>query len=278
MKKITSQIDVLLAEFTALKAEESVAEQAQTTIATATFSFISAILGISFIFDRSSEENVAFIEEIPQFLLEKQQAAQYIVLIFCPMLIMFFGCLWMREVYSQMRFGAYIYHLESDINYFLEDPHQYMYFEHWIIEQEKPAAEMQKKVFDTRKSNIATCCSNKFFLPMKSFFGHTSRFYGYVTFGTWIFAPALLYMLAYGMFPQWDIILFMKNVWPATVLLIIIFMVYILIQVKTCSTILSLKNSTNLNKNRVPAFSSIIQHKTYSCKKRGKRRIYTLKR
>lgn len=135
-----------------------------------------------------------------------------------------------------------------------------------------------KKVFDTRKSNIATCCSNKFFLPMKSFFGHTSRFYGYVTFGTWIFAPALLYMLAYGMFPQWDIILFMKNVWPATVLLIIIFMVYILIQVKTCSTILSLKNSTNLNKNRVPAFSSIIQHKTYSCKKRGKRRIYTLKR
>lgn len=202
-------IDVLLAEYAALKAEETESERAQMQIATALFSFIAAIVGLNFFFQKS--------KSIPV------ETSKYMILGFCPLLIFFFGCLWMYQLYCQMRFGAYIYHLEADINKYCAENEQKIYFEHWIALQDEG----------------------------KSFFKRTSRLYGYITLGTWIASPWLLLIFAKGFFPDWGIFAFYNSEWLLTGFLIIVTGVYYYVQFVYVKTILNLKSEKNLQKPRI---------------------------
>ena len=202
-------IDALLAEYTALKAEETSFEQSQMQIATALFSFIAAIIGLNFFFQESN--NI------------KTESSQYMILGFCPLLICFFGILWMYQLYCQMRFGAYLYHLETDINECYKDHKRKIYFEHWLIRQE----------------------------PQTGFFQRTSRLYGYITLGTWLLSPWLLIFFADGFFPTWNILEFYRTNLLLGIFLGLVLAVYYIVQLFYLKAILSLKNKDNLEAPRI---------------------------
>lgn len=201
-------ISALLAEYSAIKAEETACEQTQMQIATAVFSFIGAIVGLNFFFQNNTKINFG---------------TQYMLLGFCPLLIMFFGCLWMYQLYCHMRFGAYLYHLEEDINRCYPENERKIYFEHWIVKQEEG----------------------------KNFWKRTSRLYGYVTLGTWLSAPILLVCFVIGFFPDWDVVAFYVNHLILTTLIICILILYYIIQLIYVFSILSLKKQKNLDQPRI---------------------------
>lgn len=204
-----TDIDALLAEYAALKAEETASEQSQIQIATSLFSFIAAIIGLNFFFQKNNSIQV--------------ETSQYMILGFCPLLIFFFGCLWMYQLYCQMRFGAYLYHLENDINECYTENKRRMYFEHWIIKQE----------------------------PEKGFFTRMSRLYGYITLGTWIVSPWLLIIFAAGFFPDWDIVEFYRANWSITLFLAAVLLIYYAVLFFYVKAILSLKDKEELKKPRI---------------------------
>lgn len=201
-------ITALLAEYSSIKAEEAACEQTQMQIATAVFSFIAAIVGLNFFFQKKGS---------------MIQGAKYMLLGFCPLLVMFFGCLWMYQLYCHMRFGAYLYHLEEDINRCYPGDEQKMYFEHWIVKQEDG----------------------------KKFFGKTSRLYGYFTLGTWLTAPVLLLFFVAGLFPNWDVTAFYLQNVVLTVFLSYVLLLYYIIQFSYLSAILKFKNKKSLSQPRI---------------------------
>ena len=133
---VSDDISALLAEYSAIKAEEAACEQTQITLVTSVFSFIAAALGLNCFFGQNINDT----------------AAQFLLLGFCPLLVMFFGCLWMYQLYCHMRFGAYLYHIEEDINKYYTNKDRRIYFDHWIIEQEK-----MKKFFLFKPSWLYGC-------------------------------------------------------------------------------------------------------------------------
>jgi len=224
-----AEIETLLTEYSVLKSEQIASEEAQMTIATAAFSFITAIVGLNFFFGERISTPESFT------------AGQYMILGFCPLIIMFFGCLWMRHLYSQTRFGAYMYHLEEDINSFYPDSRQWMYFEHWIRIQEEPQVILGKEGSKKKRS-----LWNK----IRMFWGRTSHYNGYITLGTWLVAPALLYFFAGGLFPEWNILNFLLNNLMLSVPLACIFIVYYVIQFGYLHSILKLTSKNEFERAR----------------------------
>ena len=213
-KKCFKELEILLTEFTAIRTESTYLQQSEASMTTVTFSFIAAILSLNFFFGNDSN-NLSTSDHIPQC----------IILILCPLLIMFFGCMWMDLLYRRIRYGAYLYLVESDINNYIKTKELNIYFEHWIVEQQKDWG----------------------------FFRKTSRFYGYVVFGTWIIAPVLLYPFSGLLFPDWNLLaphwniveLFCEHkVWGTFIL--IAFVVYLIIMGFFCKEIVDLKNPKNL--------------------------------
>lgn len=229
-KQESENIDALLTEYTIIKTEQTACEESQIAIATATFSFIAAIVGLNFFFGDPT--------------LGHGESSQFMILGFCPLLVMFFGCLWMRQLYCQTRFGAYIYHLEEDINSFYPDHRKWIFFEHWIVAQES-----RERILGKRYKSRRRLSAN-----IKLFMGRTSHFYGYVTLGTWLIAPILLYFIAAGLFPGWNIVVFLKNHWLLTSFLIVISIVYYTIQVKYCLAILLLTSKFELRRARISKY------------------------
>ena len=203
-------IDILLTEYTALKAEQTASEQAQTQIATTLFSFIAGIVSLNFLFQNNSDVSI--------------EASEYMILGFCPLLIFFFGCLWMYQLYCQNRFGAYIYHLETDINKHRTQNEQKIYYEHWIALQDDG----------------------------KPFLKRTSRLYGYITLGTWIFSPVLLVIFARGFFPDWNIFEFYYSNRLLAGILLLVAVIYYMVQIIYVTSILNLKSKKNLQNPRIP--------------------------
>lgn len=208
-EEIPQDINALLAEYSAIKAEETACEQTQITLVTSVFSFIAAVLGINCFFGQN-------INEV---------AAKFLILGFCPLLVMFYGCLWMYQLYCHMRFGAYLYHIEEDINKYYLNKDRKIYFDHWIIAQEQ---------------------KQKFFLLKPSWL------YGCITLGTWLAAPLLLVPLAGCCFPDWNIRCFYLNeheyfAW----FLGFVFIVYYFTQIMYVYAILKMKSQNELKKPRI---------------------------
>lgn len=176
-------INGLLTEYNAIKAEEIACEQSQISIATTLFSFIAAVLGLNLFFGDSIKIS--------------EQSAQFLILGACFILVMFFGCLWMHQLYCQMRFGAYLYHLENDINQYYEDKRNGVYFEHWIIGEEK------RELRYIKNFPVIEEISSLESLP----FFKTSWLYGGISFCTWCLAPILLGAFSIEFF-HWDVLSF----------------------------------------------------------------------
>lgn len=208
-EKNPQDISALLAEYNAIKAEEAACEQTQITLVTSVFSFIAAVLGLNCFFGQNINE----------------AAAQFLILGFCPLLVMFFGCLWMYQLYCHMRFGAYLYHIEEDINKYYLNQDRRIYFDHWIIEQEQ---------------------KQKFFLFKPSWL------YGCITLGIWLVAPLLLFFFAGCFFPNWNIYAFyLKEHIYLALFLGFVFIVYYFTQFMYVYAILKLKSKDQLNKSRI---------------------------
>lgn len=208
-EEIPQDINALLAEYSAIKAEETACEQTQITLVTSVFSFIAAVLGLNCFFGQNINE----------------AAAQFLLLGFCPLLVMFFGCIWMYQLYCQMRFGAYLYHIEEDINKYYLNKDRRIYFVHWIIEQE------QKR---------------KFFLFKPSWL------YGCITLGTWLAAPPLLYFFAGCFFPNWNLYdFYVKEHFGPALFLGFVHAVYYFTQCMYLCAIRRLKSEGELKKPRI---------------------------
>lgn len=206
--------DALLAEYAAIKSEEIACEQAQVAIVTSVFTFISAIIGLNYFFGNDPNAAGPVLPINPQYML----------LGFCPILVMFFGCLSMYQLYCHMRFGAYLYHLEEDINKTYSQKWNWIYFEHWIAAQE-------------------SCAS--FFLEKPSYL------YGCIMSGTWITAPFLLCGFTSGFFPDWSIVEFYCNHKCLLLFLVFVLLVYYFVQVMYLRAILKIKGKTLLSKPRI---------------------------
>lgn len=211
-------IETLLAEFTALRTETTYLQQSESSMSAMTFSFIAAILGLNYFLSNSNASDTT-------------HSSKCIILVLCPILLMFFGCLWMDLLFRRIRYGAYLYLLEVDINRLVGSDEQKIYFEHWIIGRELG----------------------------KRFFRKTSRFYGYIVFGTMLIVPVLLYLFADLMFPswkllspEWGILNLAKNHIFWCIFLALVYLIYILIMLFYCIEILDLKNLGNFAK-RVPS-------------------------
>ena len=211
------EIETLLTEFTALRTETTYLQQSEASMSTMTFSFIAAILGLNYLLSNGNESDTTHF-------------SQCIILVLCPILLMFFGCLWMDLLFRRIRYGAYLYLLEADINRLVDSDEQKIYFEHWIIGRELG----------------------------RSFFRKTSRFYGYVVFGTMLIVPVLLYLFADLTFPswkllspEWDILNLAKEHILWCIFLLLVYIIYIIIMCFYTLEILDLKNLGNFTK-RVP--------------------------
>ena len=220
-------ISALLAEYNAIKSEEIACEQSQVSIATTLFSFIAAVLGLNLFFGNSKGISV--------------QSSQFLILGFCFILVMFFGCLWMHQLYCQMRFGAYLYHLEEDVNQYYKDTRRGIYYEHWIICEEK-------REF---------CCFQKVPIIGKMSFlekvplSRTNWLYGGISFCTWCLAPILLGIFSMEVF-QWDVLSFyFKSGWPRLIFFVSITIIYYYVLFKYLSSILLLKKDENLKMERI---------------------------
>lgn len=94
-KNDKDDISALLTEYSAIKAEETACEQSQVQITTAVFSFIGVVLSLNFLFQGNGET--------------VSQSSRYLVLGFCPILVMFFGCLYVYQLYCQIILGAWLF-------------------------------------------------------------------------------------------------------------------------------------------------------------------------
>ena len=203
-------MEALLAEFTALRAESSALAQSEDSLATTIFSFIAAVIGLNFLFSGQEQANI--------------HSSQVMVLGLCPLIIMFFGCMWMNILYRRIRYGVYLYLLEVDINKCIVGKKKKIYWEHWLI-----AIESDRK-----------------------FFTRTSRFWGYIIFGSWLSMPVLLYVFAAVLFPTWDICAFLIENIVWTCIIGITAIVYYIIMICFCREILCLRNPKKLTQlNRI---------------------------
>lgn len=209
-----SNIESLLAEYTALRTETTYLQQSEVTLSTVTFSFIVAVLGLNYFLSNSSG-------------LDTAHSSRCILLALCPMLLMFFGCMWMNLLFRWARYGAYLYLLEADINRLVGCEEQKISFEHWIIAREYE----------------------------RNFFGKTSQLHGYVVFGTMIFVPALLYLFADLMFPSWGLLYPEWNICALAkehmfwgIFLVTVYIIYFLIMRSYCIEIINLKKQEPPNK------------------------------
>lgn len=217
------ELDVLLAEFEALRAESSSLSQSESSLITTTFSFIAAIIGLNFFFGADAQGGYASAT-----IQISEESSQCMVLCICPLLVMFFGCMWMNILYRRIRFGAYLYLIETDINKYVSQNSLKIYWEHWIIGIEQG----------------------------RGFFKRTSQFYGYIVFGTWLFAPILLYIFAFSLFPQWKSASILSSiftyfgehiVWFHFLLLMLL--IYCVFMISFCLEIRKLRNPDKLNES-----------------------------
>lgn len=208
-EEISKDISALLAEYSAIKAEEAACEQTQITLATSLFSFIAAIFGLNCFFAKNVDTN----------------AVQFMILGLCPPMIMFFGVLWMYQLYCHMRFGAYLYHIEEDVNKCCPNKNSRIYFDHWIVEQEE---------------------------KHKCFLFKTSWLYGCITLGTWLFVPILLIVFTGCFFPDWNIMNFyFVEHRVLTLFLGFVSSVYYYTQLMYVHAIRKLKSEKELGKPRI---------------------------
>ncbi len=215
------EIDILLSEFAVLRAESSSLAHSEDSLITTTFSFIAAIIGLNFFFGEGAQENL-----LNTTIQISEDSSKCMILCVCPLLVMFFGCMWMNILYRRIRFGAYLYLIEMDINKYVSQNSLKVYWEHWIIGIE---------------------CG-------RGFFRKTSHFYGYIVFGTWLIAPILLYFSAFSLFPQWTSSSILSSVleyfsqhkaWAW--FLGLMFMIYIMFMLFFCVEVLELRDPRKLN-------------------------------
>lgn len=183
-------------------------------MSTVTFSFIVAVLGLNYFLSNSCERDVTHF-------------SQCILLVLCPILLMFFGCMWINLLFRWARYGAYLYLLEEDINRLVGCEKQKIYFEHWIISREYK----------------------------RKFYNKTSRFYGYFVFGTMLFVPVLLFLFTDLMFPSWGLLYPAWNICDLAkehmfwcIFLVFVYFIYAFIMFSYCKEIVDLKRAKKASK------------------------------
>lgn len=155
------ELQVLLAEYNSLRDEAKNCDTVQMLVATICMTVIGALFSANIFFKTPETQS--------------RLALLYLFWCLIPWIIMFFGIIWIDQLYRRMRFGAYLYSLEVKINkLFVGEPR--MNWEHWIVSIEK---------------------NDSFFKP--------SHLYGYIISGSWIFMPFLIFSLANSIFSLWKI-------------------------------------------------------------------------
>jgi len=148
---IQMQLDTLLREYESLRQEATHCDSTQMSLATSAFGFLTACFTLSGIFAKSPTDS---------FLV-------YCVL---PCLSMFFGLLWIDQLFRRIRFGTYMRRTENKIDLLIPElksngtPVRILEFERWISELDDN-------------------------LPL---FRRPRFIYGFILTGTWLITPVLI--------------------------------------------------------------------------------------
>lgn len=147
--------DAIMAEYTALRTESRDKQKMQFTILSLIVSAISIVFGLT---------ATVKINEAKSFLL-------VLYLFLLPCTIMFFGILWLDQVYRQVMIGTYIAHIEEKINKILTTDASadmpYVYWEHWLSKRR----------------------------PTHEFFNKPNYYYTYICLGTLLVLPVATYVI-----------------------------------------------------------------------------------
>lgn len=148
---IQMQLDALLREYESLRQEATHCDSTQMSLATSAFGFLTACFTLSGIFARSPTDS---------FLV-------YCVL---PCFSMFFGLLWIDQLFRRIRFGTYMRRTENKIDLLIPKlesngtPVRILEFERWISELDDNLPLLRRPRF----------------------------IYGFILTGTWLIVPVLI--------------------------------------------------------------------------------------
>ncbi len=122
------QLDVLMREYESLRQESTHCDSTQMSLATTVFGFLAAVFALTQLFEK------------------KQSTADFLFYAVLPCFAMFFGLLWVDQLYRRVRFGTYLRRTENKIRMLLPDlcsnsvSVPVCEFEHWIsaLDDHKP--------------------------------------------------------------------------------------------------------------------------------------------
>lgn len=197
--------EIIIAEYTAIRGEITALTQSEDTFISTFITFMAAFVGAAFLLSDKNDQLV--------------RISQIFMIWFCPLVIMFFGCMWMNIFYKRIRFVAYLYLLEREINEEIINNGAGFRLEHWLVQ------------LDSKRS----------------FFTRTSRFWAYATFGAWLVMPCLMYILSSAIFPDLNILSYLIHHYVLTIIQAFVAIIYYYIMCYCCYDLVRLKSPKFLN-------------------------------
>lgn len=192
-QKENQDIEIILTEYVALRSEAQIIDNIAIAIASLNFTLIGVIVTLVL---REQMDNIKLMQSTFYFII--------------PCVSMFFGLLWIDQIFRRIRFAAYFNHLEIKINSLSNGRNDSMDWERWV-----------KRRYRNRK-----------------FLKKTHQYYGYFVLGSNLLLPIISVGLGYEVFE----IPFNKILLIVTITIFLVFFVFCVFY---CREILSLNNNEN---------------------------------